>query len=175
VSFSAEVRRCGMSPVLQIGLSVVLVVALVFIGLAVGWALWGRQLWSGWGYGMGPGMMNGWNTWVAPSTAPRVHWGCGGSSWGYDEPVSGELTMEQAREAVEQYVESLGYSDLEIVEVMEFEHNFYAIAREAGSGVGAMELLVDKWDGGVSPEIGPNMMWNERYGMHGRGGMRGGT
>jgi hypothetical protein len=38
-----------------------------------------------------------------------------------------------------------------------------------------MELLVDKETGAVGPEMGPNMMWNARYGMHGRGGMMGGS
>jgi hypothetical protein len=59
---------------------------------------------------------------------------------------------------------------------MEFERNFYAIVRELDTGIGAMELLVDKWTGAVGPEMGPNMMWNARYGMHGRsGGVMGGT
>jgi hypothetical protein len=60
---------------------------------------------------------------------------------------------------------------LEIAELMEFERNFYAIVREAETGVGAMELLVDRATGAVVPEQGPNMMWNVRYGMHGRGMM----
>jgi hypothetical protein len=85
-----------------------------------------------------------------------------------------DLTIEEAHEAVEEYLALQGYPDLEIAEVMEFGLNFYAIAREPDTGVGAMELLVDKETGGVSLEPGPNMMWNARYGMHGRGGMMGG-
>jgi hypothetical protein len=38
-----------------------------------------------------------------------------------------------------------------------------------------MELLIDKWTGAVGPEMGPNMMWNAQYGMHGQGGVRGRT
>ena len=41
-----------------------------------------------------------------------------------------------------------------------------------------MELLVDQDSGAVGPEPGPNMMWNAKYGMMGRGdgmiGMMGG-
>jgi hypothetical protein len=55
--------------------------------------------------------------------------------------------------------------------MMEFEYNFYAIARETDTGIGAMELLVNKWNGAVTPEMGPNMMWNAKYGMHRRGMM----
>ena len=86
------------------------------------------------------------------------------------------LTIDQAREAVEQYVARLGYGNLEVAEVMEFTRNFYAIVEETDTGIGAMELLVDKYTGAVGPEYGPNMMWNAKYGMHGggMGGMMGG-
>lgn len=68
-----------MRTVLLIGLGIVVVMALAVVGLAAGWALWGRQIWTaapayapdggvlrqerGSGYGRGPGMMPG----VAPS------------------------------------------------------------------------------------------------------------
>jgi len=58
-------------------------------------------------------------------------------------------------------------------EVMEFERNYYAIVSEKDTGIGAMELLVDKATGVVGPEPGPNMMWNAKYGMMGQGGMMG--
>ncbi|HHS97569.1 MAG TPA: hypothetical protein ENK08_06665 [Chloroflexi bacterium] len=79
------------------------------------------------------------------------------------------MSIDEAREAVEQYIARLGYPNLEVAEVMEFEHNFYAIVRETDTGIGAMELLIDKRTGAVGPEMGPNMMWNGKYGMHGRG------
>jgi hypothetical protein len=74
-------------------------------------------------------------------------------------------------------VERLGYTGLEVTEVMEFERNYYTIVAEEDTGVGAMELLVDKDSGAVGPEYGPNMMWNTKYGMHrgGRMGMMGGS
>ncbi|MGB9722349.1 MAG: hypothetical protein ACP5OO_04950 [Chloroflexia bacterium] len=79
--------------------------------------------------------------------------------------------MPEARVAVERFIASRGYPDLAVHEVMEFERNFYAIVEEKSTGIGAMELLVDKWSGLVGPEPGPNMMWNTRYGM--MGGMMG--
>ena len=175
-----------MKTVLWIGSGLVVVMALVVAGLGAGWALWGRQLWAG-GPAAGPV--------AGPAYAQGCGWGRSGSRsgmpwWGgesgarpesppigEDEVPSeedAELSIEEAHEAVEQYLRSRGYADLEVAEVMAFEHNYYAIAREHETGVGAMELLVDRQSGAVGPEMGPNMMWNERYGMHGRGMMRGG-
>ena len=163
-----------MKAVLRIGSGIVVVVALVLIGLAGGWALWGRRLWAGGAYGMGPGMMGRWNAPAAPCAALGTGWECGGNPGVYDGATtsSDALTIDEAHGAVERYVASLGFSNLEVAEVMEFERNFYAIVREPDTGIGAMELLIDKWTGSVGPEMGPNVMWNARYGMHGRGGRR---
>jgi hypothetical protein len=171
-----------MKTALFISLGIVLVIAFVVLGLAVGWALWGRHLWAAGpfaapetvlspdcgarGYGMGPGMMG-----RGQPSGER----CEG--WDYGANSSDILTIEQAHEAVERYIATLGYPELEVAEVMEFERNFYAIVREPDTGIGAMELLVDKWTREVGPEMGPNMMWNAKYGMHRRGsgvGMVGG-
>jgi hypothetical protein len=48
---------------------------------------------------------------------------------------------------------------------MEFAWNFYAEVEEESTGIHAMELLIDKYSGQISPEMGPNMMWNTKYGM----------
>jgi hypothetical protein len=57
---------------------------------------------------------------------------------------------------------------------MEFAWNFYAEVEEEDTGIHAMELLIDKYTRQVYPEMGPNMMWNIKYGMMGnryRGGL----
>ena len=171
----------GMKASLWIGVGVGLVVVLVVGGLALGGLLIARQLWApamtaaeetgytpyaceGWRYGGGPAMMG-------RGTVPVPGVPCDG--WDdreEDEGAVGPLSIEDAREAAERYIARLGYPDLEVAEVMEFERNFYVIVREPDTGIGAMELLIDKWTGAVGPEMGPNMMWNGRYGMHGRGG-----
>jgi hypothetical protein len=172
-----------MRTVLWIGLGIFAVVALVVAGLAAGWALWGRQLWAAAPsyvldsetsaqdcsstYSSGRGMMSGE---VIPGKSAQDP-PC--TEEGQRSDVSGDLTIDEAHEAVERYLVSQGLDDLEVVEVMEFEYNFYAIAREHDTGIGAMELLVDKETGLVGPEMGPNMMWNARYGMHGQGSMMG--
>jgi len=76
------------------------------------------------------------------------------------------ITLDQAVEKVNSAVSSLG-SDLSVAEVMEFERNFYAVVIEKSTGRGAFELLVDPYSGAVSNEIGPNMMWNLKYGHMG--------
>lgn len=137
-----------------IALAIVLVTAGVWLGVT--WTQ-GR-----WGYGMmGPGMMGS---------------GCGNMPWGegYVALDDGDVaSLEEVQEAIERYVDRLGYTGLHVTEVMEFERNYYAIVAEEETGIGAMELLVDKRSGAVGPEPGPNMMWNAKYGMMGRGGMMG--
>jgi len=93
------------------------------------------------------------------------------------------ITFDKAVEAVQGYVKSYNNADpsagsgqvLTLAEVMEFDNNFYAIVAEKSTGKGAFELLVNRYTGVVTPEPGPNMMWNTRYGhMAGFGGMMGG-
>lgn len=95
--------------------------------------------------------------------------------WVYSGSQSNEkpLTLEQAWEAAEVYIAN--DPNLEISEIMAFTNNYYAQAREKDSGRYALELLIDPYTGAIYPEMGPNMMWNTRYGHLGnmRGGMRG--
>jgi hypothetical protein len=83
------------------------------------------------------------------------------------------LNIDQAAETVEGYLRAREDPDLKLAEVMEFTNQFYAEVEEESTGIHAFELLVNKNTGGISPEPGPNMMWNEKYG-HMRGGMMGG-
>lgn len=110
----------------------------------------------GWGSGpggmMGPGMMG-----------PGM---MGGGTYNPDaEPIS----LEEAASSVRRYLNAYG-SNLELKEVMEFAWNYYAEVEERDTGVHAMELLVDKYTAQVYPEMGPNMMWNTRYGTMGHFG-----
>jgi hypothetical protein len=137
----------------------------------------------------GPGMM--WRDWDGMPSGPNQDMPCsegyagsGTESDGWEAMPCGQgyaapggeivLSLEDAEAAVERYLDRLGYTNLHVTEVMEFERNFYAIVAEEDSGIGAMELLVGRASGTVGPEPGPNMMWNAEYGMHGRaGGMMG--
>ena len=110
---------------------------------------------------------------------------CGGANFGMhgmggfpssDLLDADPLTIEQAEQAVEDYITALGNDDLELAEVMIFDNHAYAEIVEKSTGIGAMEVLIDPATLNVYPEHGPNMMWNLIYGsMGGRmGSMMGG-
>jgi hypothetical protein len=70
------------------------------------------------------------------------------------------LTINQAVDIAKTYVASLNNPDLAVKEV---EDNFYVVVGEKSTGNGAFELLINKANGIVRPEPGPNMMWNTQY------------
>lgn len=116
------------------------------------------------GRGMGMGM-GGWGMMGA---------GTMGGAWDYIPPGDVKpLTIGEAAEQVERYLENWGNPELELAEVMEFSNHFYAEVEEASTGIHAFELLVNRHTGQIFPEPGPNMMWNLKYGHMG-GGMMGG-
>ena len=118
------------------------------------------------GSGMGGGWMMG---------GPRV-------SQNAAPVTSIDTAAGRAREALAAY----GNADLVVAEVMEFSNHFYVLVKEKSTGLGALELIVER-NGFIHPEPGPNMMWNTKYGhmvgygggygpggMMGRGGSGGG-
>jgi hypothetical protein len=120
---------------------------------------WGRQ-------GYGPGMMGG------QGSGPGVT-GCpffgSATNPGNTQPIS----LGQAVTAAQQYVQSYGNPDLAVAHAMAFDNNIYVQVKEKSTGNGAFELLVNPYSGFVTPEPGPNMMWNTKYGhMAGFGGMK---
>jgi len=186
-----------MNKTLQTVLIVVIALVGVVVLLGAGYFL-GRSAW-GWnafhpggmmggnfnrfnrdsqfGYGrMGPGMMGGYgyNSEFDDDDGQSLY-GFGmmgpGMMGGFGTDANAEpLSAQDSLEAVEAYLADLGNDDLEVVEIMVFENNSYAIIKEESTGLGAFELLVDPATGTVFPEYGPNMMWNLKYGMHAGGG-----
>lgn len=102
-----------------------------------------------WGSSAGMPMMGGFNS--------------GGSS----------ISIDRAQQTVQSFLDQTGDKDLQIDELMEFDQNFYALIKEKSTSLGAFELLVNKSSGAVMFEPGPNMMWNTKYSMMGRGMMGG--
>ena len=97
-----------------------------------------------------------------------------GGAWDYIPPGDVKpLTIDEAAEQVERYLETRGNPELELAEVMEFSNHFYAEVEDVSTGIHAFELLVNRHTGQIFPEPGPNMMWNLKYGHMG-GGMMGG-
>lgn len=120
----------------------------------------GGMMGYGAGNGVGGGMMAGYG---AENGIDCEMDGSGYTSRGYNVDTE-PLTIGEATEAVEKYLESTGNPDLELKEVMEFSNNFYAEVEEESTGIHAFELLINKYTGRVTPEMGPNMMWNTKYG-----------
>jgi len=84
----------------------------------------------------------------------------------FSDTYTGEpASIEEAQNAFNTYLTNLGINDLELHEIMIFNQNAYAVVTEKSTGKGAMELLLDYASGDVYPEIGPNHMWNLKYGM----------
>lgn len=126
---------------------------------------YGQPFPNGPGGGMGPGMMG-------RGGSPGMMGGGWQTYRSYSNSGTSPLTIDQAAEAVRRYLNAYG-NKLVLNEVMNFTLNYYAEVEEKDTGIHAMELLIDKYAGQVYPEMGPNMMWNTRYGMMG-GGMMGG-
>ena len=119
---------------------------------------------SGWGCGSG-GMMGGWRGMMGAS-------GMAGMMGGPVDASAPPIGIDRASAAARGYIARSGNQNLDLGEVMEFGANYYAQAVERDMGIHAFELLINKYSGAVFPEMGPNMVWNTKYGM--MGGMMGG-
>ena len=98
----------------------------------------------------------------------------GFSMMGPFDPSNGtSMSIDQAQQSVQSFLDRSGNRDLKLDELMEFDRNFYALIKEKSSGTGAFELLINKSNGSVGFEPGPNMMWNTKYSMMGGSGMMG--
>jgi hypothetical protein len=129
-------------------------------GSGNGWGMMNRR-------GNGPGMMGGGTS--SGGFGP-------GMMYGYQSanPSAAPLTVDQAYQAASAYLAALNNPDLKIAEVMVFSNNAYVRVIEQGTGIGAFELLVNPSTLAVTPEPGPNMMWNLKYGGMNQAGMMGG-
>jgi len=110
---------------------------------------------------------------AVPGFAQPGWGGYGGCPGGFVQaaPPAGPVTIDSVVVRVKEVLAASGYPDLVLEEIMEFSNHFYVIVEEKSTGIGAMELLVER-NGLVYPEPGPNMMWNTKYGhMGGFSGM----
>lgn len=122
------------------------------------------------GYGgYGQGMMGG-------GYGQGMMGGYGGMMGAYNYIPPGNqapLTIDQAADLARKYLASWGDDRLEVAEIMEFSNQFYIEIGERGGGQKALELIMNKYTGAISPEPGPNMMWNQKYGIMASGMMGG--
>jgi len=108
------------------------------------------------GNGSRGGMMGGINGFSAGSQ-------CGSATPDYGANAT-PITIDEAKTATEKYLAGTGNSDLDLAEIIQFDNHFYSGIKEKSTGNYAFELIVNKYTGAVVPEMGPNMMWNAKYG-----------
>ena len=109
---------------------------------------------------MGSGMMMGdWN-------ASGGMWGMMGNMgmMGSYSANATPITDAEAQQRLTDFAAQCG-SDVTVGEVMSFSSNYYAQLVD-GNGAGLLEVLVDRYTGVVYPEPGPNMMWNDQWGVN---------
>ena len=113
---------------------------------------------------MGSGMMGTGNSGMMGSDMMGQGGTCGDPGTAGVSNDATPITIDQAKESVKNYLEKTGKTDLEIAEIIEFDNHFYAGIKEKSTDKYAIELLVNRYTGSVFPEMGPNMMWNTKYG-----------
>ncbi|WP_432666063.1 hypothetical protein R9X47_07085 [Wukongibacter baidiensis] len=126
------------------------------------------------GYGNGYRMMNGFGGHMGFGHMGNEHMsgmmGAWGNSNNYKYYNSEKMSEDEIKETVEKYIETYD-ENLEIGDMFVYKNSdYYVSIEEEDTGKGAMELLVNPYSGAIYPEYGPNMMWNEKYGMHGSRG-----
>src|SRR3989337_511768 len=111
-----------------LGISAVVVTLVIVLAVVGPWVF---PMWFGRGYGQG--MMGGYGQGMMGGYGQGMM-GSGGAPWGGSGGlVSGQrLSIDQARTVAEQYA-STASAGLAVVEVMEFQNNFYAVLEETGT------------------------------------------
>ncbi len=148
----------------------------------------GGMMGGGYGYGYGynptyptqPGTTTLTTPYYQPVYPFMFGGGCMGRlGWngGYTTPpttVNGApLDITTATTIAKNYVTAINNPDLTVNQVEEYSANFYVQVNEKSTGNGAFQLLINKHAGSIYPEMGPNMIWNTKYGMM-RSGILGG-
>lgn len=116
------------------------------------------------GYGRRPGFGGAPGANRAPGYGRSQGFGRGPSSG--RAPFTGtQIDASKVEPLVKDYLSSFSTGGaFEVAEIMQFQYNYYVQVRDKNSGALAFELLVNSYNGRVTPEPGPNMMWNTKYG-----------
>ena len=85
---------------------------------------------------------------------------------GYYSEIPTPLSHDKAIKIAADYLVSLNTQDLVIDEFEEYSHNFYVSLIEKSTGIGAIEIIIDRHSGSLQPEP-QSMMWNSKYGIMG--------
>ena len=79
------------------------------------------------------------------------------------QPAGQTISITQAETIARQALDRAGYAGLVPGHIMEFSNHFYVAVKYKVGGQGALELLIDRYTGGVHPEP-QTMMWNTQFG-----------
>lgn len=113
------------------------------------------------GYG---GMMGMMGMMMGPGMMGEYGWGYNGPN-NYD-PATTDLSEDEIKNRVLDFVNREFGSGYEIGDIFIFANSPYYISIvEKETGQGAFELLFDPYRNTIYPEHGPNMMWNQKYGI----------
>ncbi|MDO8727884.1 MAG: hypothetical protein Q7J35_17670 [Candidatus Methanoperedens sp.] len=132
--------------------------------------------WDGYGGMMGGGMMRGSGGMMGSGMMGAGMMGNMMQMMGGNMLTSGSVpynsngslvNLEQAKYIAEKYLSAQNNPDIELGDLEEWEFNFYAEYMEKSTGIKAYQIVVDKYSGIISLEMGPTMMWNTKYGMMG--------
>jgi hypothetical protein len=110
-----------------------------------------------------PGMMGGGATGPLQGMRDRMQ-GLRNRAQDQRNPRSGtRITLDQAVQSAQTYAAGLG-SNFQAAQVLEFQNGFTAVITEKDTGRGAVDVLIDPYNGVARPEMGPTLMWNIKYG-----------
>ena len=80
-------------------------------------------------------------------------------------PSARPVSMDQAIEVLKQRPAAHHLDGFVLDEVEAYTQNYYGQFKEQSTGRGAIQVLVDRYTDQAVPEMGPNMMWNTKYGQ----------
>lgn len=88
----------------------------------------------------------------------------GGHGYIYDSYTGEDLASDEIITAVQRYLERQNNPDLVLARLREFRWAYLAEIIERSTSRHAFGMMVGKATGQISPEAGPNLFWNTRYG-----------
>ncbi len=80
--------------------------------------------------------------------------------------LSVPITSNKAIDIIRKYLAKTNNEDLYPAHLFEYNTHFETELREKDTQRGAFELIIDKFTGRIYPETGPNLSWNNKYGIN---------
>lgn len=90
--------------------------------------------------------------------------GGSGYVYGYDSLASEYANTDELIAAVQRYLDRQNNPDLVLARLREFRWAYLAEVVESSTGRNAFGMMVGKSSAQISPEAGPNLFWNTKFG-----------